>query len=120
MIDKLNLAEKFALVNSYWTPKIIAEANLQLIKIFKAKGEFVWHSHDKEDEFFFVFQGILHIRFREHEVVLHEGECLVIPKGVEHLPYAPNEAFVVLFEPKEVVNTGEAVSNLTVENPEWI
>ena len=85
-----------------------------------AKGEFVWHSHKDEDEFFLVIKGQLNIKMRDREIHLKEGEFFIVPKGVEHLPYANEEAHVLLFEPKAVVNTGDAISEKTVEDPEWI
>lgn len=119
-MDKVNLKSKFQLFDAYWTPKILGEINGSLVKIFKAKGEFVWHSHENEDEFFLVVKGQLNIRMRDGEIHLEEGEFFIVPKGVEHLPYANEEAHVLLFEPKAVVNTGNTVSEKTVENPEWI
>lgn len=116
----VNLEKKFGKFNEYWTPKILAEVNDSLVKIFKAKGEFVWHKHENEDEFFLVVKGELRIKMRDGEVCLGAGEFYVVPKGVEHLPYAPEEAHVLLFEPRGVVNTGDASSDKTVEHPEWI
>ena len=120
MKDKVNLRDKFEQFGEYWTPKVLGEANGSVIKIFKAKGEFVWHSHEGEDELFLVVKGTLYIKLREKELVLNEGEFFIVPKGVEHLPYAIEEAHVLLFEPKDVINTGDAQSEKTVENPEWI
>lgn len=120
VIVKVNIREKFQLFDEYWTPKIVGEVNGSYIKLFKAKGDFVWHRHDNEDEFFLVMKGVFHIRLNEKAIILKEGEFFVVPKGVDHMPYAPNEAHVVLFEPKNVVNTGDQVSNKTVSNPEWI
>lgn len=120
MREKVNIQQKFKLFNSYWTPKILGEVNESYVKIFKAKGEFVWHRHDHEDEFFLVIKGRLHIKMRDEEVCLNEGEFFIVPKGVDHLPFAPEEAHVLLFEPKGVVNTGEISSDKTVENPDWI
>jgi quercetin dioxygenase-like cupin family protein len=120
MKDKVNIQEKFQLFDAYWTPKILGEVNESFVKIFKAKGEFVWHSHENEDEFFLVVKGQLRIKLRDREIVLNPGEFFIVPKGIEHLPYAPDEAHVLLFEPKEVVNTGNTPSDKTVQNPEWI
>lgn len=102
---KVNLKEKFCLFDAYWTPKILGEVNNSYVKIFKAKGEFVWHSHKNEDEFFLVIKGQLNIKMRDREIHLKEGDFFIVPKGVEHLPYAHEEAHVLLFEPKAVVNT---------------
>jgi mannose-6-phosphate isomerase-like protein (cupin superfamily) len=101
-------------------PKILAECNDNYIKVFKAKGEFDWHKHDKADEFFLVVKGRLTIKFRDGKVVLEEGEFMVVPKGVEHCPFAEEECHVLLFEPKEVLNTGDAVSEKMVEDLKWI
>ena len=122
MEDKINICEKFQLFDEYWTPKILSEVNGSYVKLFKAKGEFVWHRHDNEDEFFLVMKGTLYIKLKggKSEIVLKEGEFFIVPKGVDHLPYAPNEAHVLLFEPKNVINTGNATSDKTVESPEWI
>jgi len=119
-MDKVNLKNKFQLFNTFWTPKILGEVNGSHVKIFKAKGEFIWHSHKDEDEFFLVVKGQLNIKLRDREIHLKEGEFFIVPKGVEHMPYAKEEAHVLLFEPKAVINTGNATSDKTVENPEWI
>ncbi len=120
MLDKVILQEKFKKFDSYWTPKILGEINNSHVKIFKAKGEFEWHRHDNEDEFFLVVQGQLFIKLKDKEIVLNEGEFFIVPRGVDHMPYATEEAHILLFEPKGVVNTGETFSEKTVENPEWI
>lgn len=120
MKDKVNIKDKFKLFDAYWTPKILGEVNNSYVKIFKAKGEFVWHRHENDDEFFLVIQGQLRIKLKDREITLNEGEFFIVPKGVDHLPYAKKESHVLLFEPKEVINTGDATSEKTVENPEWI
>jgi len=122
MMERINLAEKFALFEEHWTPKILAESNGQLVKIAKGQGEIVWHSHANEDELFLVFKGLLVIRFRDHEVALGPGELLVVPKGVEHAPYATEEAHILLIEPRSTAHTGAVVSEQTVplEDQEWI
>lgn len=122
MQDKINLEEKFGLFDACWTPKILGEVNDSHIKIFKAKGEFVWHRHEQEDEFFLVIKGELCIKIkdRDQDISLKEGEIYIVPRGVDHMPYAPNEAHVLLFEKKEVINTGDQSSDKTVEKPEWI
>ena len=119
-MNQVNLKEKFRLIDAYWTPKILGEVNGSYVKIFKAKGEFVWHRHEHEDEFFLVVRGQLNIKLRDREIHLKEGEFFIVPKGVDHLPYADGEAHVLLFEPKEVVNTGNVVSEKTVRNLDWI
>ena len=112
-MNKINLIEKFNLFNEYWSPKIIGDLNDSYVKLAKLKGEFVWHKHDNEDELFFIVKGTLLIRFRDQNVTLKEGEFLIIPKGVEHLPVAENEVHVMLIEPKTTLNTGDAPSQLT-------
>ncbi len=120
MQDKVNIEEKFRLVDVYWTPKILGQVNESHVKIFKAKGEFVWHSHEEEEEFFLVIKGQLTIKMPDREVVIHPGEFFIVPKGVEHLPYAKEETHVLLFEPKNVINTGNVTSKETVSDPDWI
>lgn len=120
MKDKVNIKEKFKLFDQFWNPKILGELNGNYVKIFKARGEFVWHKHEHEDEFFLVIEGQLHIQLRDREVILKAGEFFIVPKGVEHLPYAPSEAYVLLFEPKQVINTGSTKSEKTVEHLEWL
>lgn len=119
-MEKVNLAEKFGLFEEYWSPKVVGELNGQVVKLAKLKGEFIWHQHAEEDELFMVIQGQLTVQFREREVALEAGELLIVPRGVEHRPVAAEEAWVLLFEPRGTLNTGEARSERTVEAPEWI
>ena len=119
MTHKVNLAEKFALFDEHWAPKIVAELNGQLVKLVKLKGEFIWHSHEHEDELFLVVKGHLTIKLRDEEdVVLHEGEFFVVPRGVEHMPVAEEEAHVLLFEPVSTLNTRDVDSDRTVRDLE--
>ncbi len=120
MINKVNLDGKFALFTERWTPKIVAELNGQLVKLAKLKGEFTWHSHAQEDEFFYVHKGEFTLRLRDREVFLQAGEFFVVPAGVEHSPLAEEEAQVVLFEPKGTAHTGTVESEMTVTDQEWI
>lgn len=115
-MKKVNLHEKLALFNGYWTPKIVGDLNDSHIKLAKFQGEFVWHKHDNEDELFFVVKGKLLIKLRDQDVHLEEGEFLIIPKGVEHLPVAEEEAHVMLIEPKTTLNTGDTIGKLTKED----
>lgn len=110
---KVNLADKFSLFNEYWSPKIVGELNDSHIKLAKLKGEFDWHHHEKEDELFLVVKGQLVIRFRDGDVTLGEGEFLIIPRGVDHLPVAAEEVHVMLIEPKGTLNTGNVVTEKT-------
>ncbi len=119
-VNKVNLAEKFALFSEHWTPKIIAELNDYQIKIVKVVGDFVWHDHSDTDEFFLVIEGTLFIEFEDETMELNAGELYVVPKGVQHRPYALEECKVMLIEPRGVVNTGEEESDLTASNDVWI
>jgi mannose-6-phosphate isomerase-like protein (cupin superfamily) len=113
-VRKVNLAEKLALFTDRWSPKIVGDLNDSYVKVVKLQGEFVWHKHDAEDELFLVVAGRLTIRFRDGEVELAPGEFVIVPKGVEHLPVAAEEAHIVLVEPKTTLNTGDVVSERTV------
>lgn len=115
MIEAVNLAQKLALFQEAWSPKIVGGLNENYLKVVKTHGEFVWHKHDDADELFLVLKGQLVIQLRDHDVTLNEGEFLVVPKGVEHKPVAVNEAHVLLIEPKTVVNTGDATDERTVQ-----
>ena len=108
MIEAVNLAGKLALFQEYWSPKVVGELNDNYLKVVKLKGEFVWHKHDDADELFLVLSGRLVIHLRNHDITLNEGEFVVIPKGVEHQPFAADEVHALLIEPKTVVNTGDA------------
>jgi len=121
MITTLNILEKFELINEYWTPKIVGELNGQYILLAKIKGEFVWHSHENEDELFQVVKGTLIVDFRDKTTITKEGEILIIPKGVEHKPRTNDEeVWIMLFEPKEIKHTGKVMDEKTVHQFEWI
>jgi mannose-6-phosphate isomerase-like protein (cupin superfamily) len=122
MTDPVNLAERFSRFSDQWSPKIVGELNDSYIKLAKVQGEFVWHQHANEDEFFLVVQGRLLIRLRDRDVLLHEGEFFVVPRGVEHLPIAEEEAHILLLEPKATLHTGEVDSARTVavEDQQWL
>src|SRR3989454_412955 len=111
----VNLTEKFRLFDDYWSPKIAGELNDSYVKLVKLKGEFVWHHHEREDELFLVVKGRLLLRLRDREVWVNEGEFAIVPKGVEHLPVAPDEVHVLLIEPKSTLNTGNVHNERTVE-----
>ena len=119
-LEKINLKEKFSKFSELWSPKVIAEMNDYQFKLVKINGDFDWHSHKKTDEAFIVIQGVMSIEFRDRVVDLSEGEIFVVPKGIEHKPYAENECQVMIIEPKGVVNTGDSKSALTAENDVWI
>ncbi len=113
MIEKVNIAEKLSRFSEHWSPKIVGEVNDSHVKLVKLRGEFVWHKHDGEDEMFLVVRGSIRILLRDGEVRLNEGEFAVVPRGVEHMPVAEEEANVLLFEPKTVLNTGDVVEERT-------
>ena len=116
----INFKNKLGLFNEQWSPKVIAEMNDYQFKVVKIQGEFVWHDHKDTDETFIVLEGSLRIDFRDGYVDLSEGEMYVVPKGIEHKPFAENEAKVLLIEPRGVVNTGEETGSQTAENDVWI
>ncbi len=118
--QSINLKEKLSLFTEHWSPKIIAQMNDYHFKLVKLQGGFVWHRHDETDEVFIVLEGDLSIDFREVRVVLKSGEMLVVPKGVEHKPFAEKECQVMLVEPAGTVNTGDAGGEMTAENGIWI
>lgn len=105
-MEKVILSEKFALINEYWRPKVVGELNEQEIKLVKIKGEFPWHHHENEDEMFLAVKGNFRLEFRDRAIELKPGEFVIVPRGVEHRPVADAEAEVLLFEPKNVLNTG--------------
>jgi mannose-6-phosphate isomerase-like protein (cupin superfamily) len=117
---KVNVREKLSAFSEPWTPKILGELNGQHVKVAKLEGEFVWHRHEHEDELFLVVEGSLTIRFRDGEVSLAPGEFVIVPRGVEHLPVAENEAHVLLFEPAGTRNTGDVTDDRTVDRPDRI
>jgi mannose-6-phosphate isomerase-like protein (cupin superfamily) len=120
--QKVNIAEKFTLFNEHFTPKIIGEANGQYVKIAKIRGEFVWHSHEAEDELFLVFKGVMTIEMRDRTIQLGEGEMFIVPKGVEHRTLAEDETYIMMIEPKSTAHSGDVQSDLTVptEAQAWI
>jgi mannose-6-phosphate isomerase-like protein (cupin superfamily) len=117
-VDKIDLGAKLAAIDEAWSPRIVAELNDNHVKLVKLRGEFVWHHHEAEDELFLVLAGRLLMRFREREVWLEPGQMIVVPKGVEHCPVAPEEVHVLLVEPKTTLNTGNLRNQRTVE-PRW-
>jgi len=118
----INFENKLSLFNGeQWSPKIIAEMNDYQFKLVKAQGDFVWHSHADTDEAFIVIEGKLRIDFRDGSVELSAGEMYVVPKGVEHKPYAEHEVKMLLIEPQGILNTGdEAAGDRTANNDVWI
>jgi mannose-6-phosphate isomerase-like protein (cupin superfamily) len=116
----VSFSEKFALFQEHWKPKVIAEMNDYQFKVVKIEGDFIWHDHEDTDETFIVLDGALRIDFRDGHVDLKEGEMYVVPKGVEHKPYAEREVKLLLIEPRGVTNTGHEKSERTAENDVWI
>ena len=119
MIQVVNLNEKLSLFSDHWSPKIVGELNNSHVKLVKVQGEFVWHHHDNEDELFLVLKGTLTIKLKERDLTICEGEFVIIPKGVEHMPVAVEEVHILLLEPKTTLNTGNVTDEKTVE-AEWI
>jgi mannose-6-phosphate isomerase-like protein (cupin superfamily) len=118
--EPINLRKKFALFDERWQPKVIAEMNDYQFKIVKLKGDFIWHDHKDTDETFIVIEGDLRIDFRDGAVHVGAGEMFVVPKGVEHKPYAEDEVKLLLIEPRGVLNTGHAGGERTAQNDVWI
>ena len=121
-IEPINIMNKFSLFNEKWTPKIIGELNDQYVKVCKLKDDFVWHSHENEDELFMVFKGTLLMEFRDGRIVkVKQGEILIVPKGVEHRPHTNGEiVFNLLFEPNTTLHTGDIETEMTVKELDWI
>ena len=121
-IESINIMKKFSLFEKKWTPQIIGELNEQYVKICKLKDDFVWHSHENEDELFMVFKGTLLMDFRDQRTVeVKEGEILIVPRGVEHRPHTNGEiVFNLLFEPKTTSHTGNVETEMTIKELEWI
>ena len=119
-MQKVNLDEKFGLINELWSPKIVGQVNDCHLKLGRIKGEFIWHKHDNGDEAFWVQKGRMCLQFRDRGVWLNSGELMVVPKGVEHRPVAPEEAWIFMIEPVGTLNTGDTVNERTKQDPEWI
>src|SRR3984893_17283614 len=118
--EAINFGKKFGLIHEQWKPKVIAEMNDYQFKLVRLQGEFIWHDHKDTDETFIVIDGVLRIDFRDGAVHLAAGEMFVIPKGVEHKPYAEREVKLLLIEPRGVPNTGDAGGERTAPNDLWI
>ena len=119
MTQVINLTEKFNLFTEQWHPKIAGELNDSYVKLARVQGEFVWHYHENEDELFFVVKGTLTIKLRDKDLTICEGEFAIIPKGIEHMPVAEEEVWIMMLEPKTTSNTGNVENERTVE-AEWI
>ena len=119
-MKKINLKEKFSKFSDHWSPKVIAEMNDYQFKLVKIQGEFIWHNHNDTDETFIVIEGEMKIEFENETLELNEGDMFVVPKGVEHKPWAENECKVMIIEPRGVLNTGNSKGDLTASNDVWI
>jgi len=119
MLEVIDLPSRFSLFSEHWQPKIVAELNDSYVKLVKLKGEFVWLRHEREDELFLVMKGSLVIKLRERDLVVGEGQFVIVPRGVEHLPVAAQKVHVVLLEPKSTLNTGD-VHNERTADAEWL
>ena len=116
----INLGQKLSKIDALWTPKIVAQMNDYYIKLVKIEDEFVWHSHPETDEVFLVIEGSMRIDFRDGAVELEQGELVVVPRGVDHRPFAERVCKILLIEPTETVNTGDAGGDRTVADLDWI
>ena len=119
-MSKINLRKKLEKFSEHWSPKVIAEMNDYQFKLVKIKGDFVWHNHADTDETFIVIEGEMMIEFEDKTIELTEGEMYVVPKRVEHKPYAEKECSIMIIEPRGVVNTGNTEGDLTASNDVWI
>jgi mannose-6-phosphate isomerase-like protein (cupin superfamily) len=119
-LHPININNKLKLFSEHWSPKIIAKMNDYDFKIAKIQGEFVWHSHPKTDETFIVIHGEMQIQFRDCVVNISEGEMLVVPRGVEHKPFAQEECHILLIELVGTINTGNTIDLRTIESSAWI
>lgn len=115
----VNIAEKFTAFHEHWSPRIVGELNDSYVKLVKIKGEFIWHHHETEDELFLVIKGRLLMQLRDGDRWVEEGEFIIIPRGVEHRPVAPDECHILLLEPKTTLNTGNVQNERTVD-AQWI
>lgn len=123
-MNKINLAQKLSLIKDHWNPRITGELNGQLVKLVKFQGPFTWHHHENEDELFLVMKGRFRMDYREdeseREVWIEEGELIIVPRGVEHRPFAESECEVLLFEPASTLNTGNVEDEFTRKELEAI
>jgi mannose-6-phosphate isomerase-like protein (cupin superfamily) len=116
----INFDQKFGLIGEQWQPKVIAEMNDYQFKLVKLQGDFVWHDHKDTDETFVVLEGVLRIDFRDGAVQISAGEMFVVPRGVEHKPFADSEVRLLLIEPRGLRNTGDQGGERTAPNDAWI
>ena len=119
-MNVIDLADKLSQFDEYWSPRIVGEVNDSYVKLAKLNGEFVWHSHEQEDELFLVVKGRLTVRFRDRDIHLEKGQMIIVERGVEHQPVAESEAHVLIVEPRSTLNTGDVVNERTVVDLERI
>ena len=116
----INLIRKLELIAEQWQPRVVAQMNDYQFKVARLQGDFIWHAHAETDEAFLVLDGQLRLDFRDGSVTLGSGELYVVPKGVEHKPYAEEEVKLLLIEPRGVLNTGAEGGERTALNDMWI
>lgn len=116
----INLLDKFTKFSDHWSPRVIAEMNDYQFKLAKIQNEFTWHAHQDTDEVFLVIEGSMTIEFRDGKVDLNAGEMFVVPKGIEHKPYAKDECKIMFIEPRGVTNTGDSGGVLTAKGDVWV
>lgn len=118
--ESINFQQKFGLFHEQWQPKVIAEMNDYQFKVVRLQGDFLWHDHPETDETFIVIEGDMRIDFWDGAVLVSAGEMFIVPKGVQHKPYAKNEVKLLLIEPRGVLNTGHEGGERTAQNDIWI
>ena len=116
----INLASKLHQIRDHWQPRVIAEMNDYQFKLVRIEGDFIWHDHPETDETFIVLAGNLRIDFRDGSVTIGPGEMFVVPKGVEHKPFAEKEVQMMLIEPRGTLNTGREGGERTAQHDLWI
>ena len=114
-MKKVNLGARLRSFDETWAPKIVGELNGQFVKLVKFKGEYVWHQHDNEDELFLILEGRMDLHLRDQVITVNEGEFIIVPRGVQHKPAAPDLCHALLFEPATTRNTGEVDHKYTIE-----
>ena len=120
IMKKINFRKKFEKFSEHWSPKVIAELNDYQFKLVKIKDDFVWHNHEHTDEAFIVIEGKIFIEFENRTEEINKGEMIIVPKGMNHRPFAKNEAKIMIIEPRGVKNTGRLNNELTAPNDDWI
>ena len=117
---KVNIKKKFSKFSEYWSPRVLAEMNDYQFKIAKIKGDFIWHNHEHTDEVFIVIEGSMKIYLRDNTIHLSEGDLYVVPKGIDHKPFAERECKIMLVELRGTKNTGNQTNKLTFKDNQWI